>query len=99
MMHGHLEVPMSDLASDPAPVTLRRPTQARSAASALPWEAAIFLEVDRLGLSLRLGRVQLYARSERASEWWTLREPGSVEWAAGRFRLTVSWPFAVRGMT
>jgi hypothetical protein len=92
MMHGHLENPMSDLASNPAPTTLAAPyTPLLSRLRVALGGGPIFLEIDRLGLSLRLGQVELYARTERASEWWTLREPGSWEVAAGRFRLTVSW--------
>jgi hypothetical protein len=91
---------MSDLASNPAPTTLTAPyTPLLSRFRAAVGGGPIFLEVDRLGLSLRLGRVELYARTERTSEWWTLREPGSVEWAAGRVRLTISWAVPVRGMT
>jgi hypothetical protein len=92
MTHGNPETPMSDLASDPASTTPAEPLSALyRRPHDLPAVSPFLLEVDRLGAFLRLGKWELYAHTERASECWTLREPGSWAGAAGRLRLTVSW--------
>lgn len=49
------------------------------------------IEADTAGLFLRAGRLETYLRTATVPDWWTLREPGSWEAAAGRVRLTVSW--------
>jgi len=69
------------------------PTAAPSAAAARLSFRRLFVELHRTGLFLRLGRVEVWAGPDllRQSAWFVRREPGSVEVAAGRFRLIVSW--------
>ena len=69
------------------------PTAAPSAAFTCWGFRRLFIELHPTGLFLSLGRVEVWAGPDllRKSAWFVLREPGSVEVAAGRFRLIVSW--------
>ena len=49
------------------------------------------IEADTAGLFFKAGPTETYARLAEPAGWWTLRDPGSWEASAGRFRLTVSW--------
>lgn len=63
---------------DTAPASLRRPFRAE-------------LEVNGfLAGFLQMGRVSAFARWAGERQLWWLREPGSVEVALGRWRLTMS---------
>jgi hypothetical protein len=58
---------MSDLASNPASTTFSAPhTALLSSVDARLMPSPILLEIDLLGIFLRLLRVELYARTERA---------------------------------
>ncbi len=41
-------------------------------------------------LFLRLAGVEVYVCTAEVSDWWTLREPGCFEAAAGRVRLSAA---------
>ena len=48
------------------------------------------LELRGLTLFLRLAGAEIYVCTAELSDWWTLREPGSFEAAAGRLRLSAA---------
>ena len=52
--------------------------------------AGIALELDRQGLFLRLGRVEVYARKDRERAWFFDRSTDATEASAGHFRVTFS---------
>ena len=52
--------------------------------------ARIALELDRQGLFLRLGRVEVYARRDRERSWFLDRSAEATEASAGHFRVTLS---------
>ena len=48
------------------------------------------LEVRGPTLFLRLAGLEAYLCTAEISDWWTLREPGCLEAAAGRLRFSVA---------
>jgi len=48
------------------------------------------LEVRGPSLFLRLAGVEVYVCTAEVSDWWTLREPGCFEAAAGRLRVSAA---------
>jgi hypothetical protein len=48
------------------------------------------LEIRGPTLFLRLAGVEVYLCAAEVSDWWTLREPGCFEAAAGKLRLSAS---------
>lgn len=48
------------------------------------------LELRGPTLFLRLAGVEIYVCTAEVSDWWTLREPGCFEAAAGRLRVSAS---------
>ncbi|MCB4824284.1 hypothetical protein [Roseicella aerolata] len=56
-----------------------------------------FLEWGGGALFARFGRLEVYARPECPGAWFVLREPGSVEVATGRYRVTIARVPSVRG--
>ena len=48
------------------------------------------LEIRGLTLFLRLVGTEVYVCAAEQSDWWTLREPGCFEAAAGRLRLSAA---------
>lgn len=54
---------------------------------------SVNLIIDNAGTFLRVGSVETYARRNRVDlpSWAIIREPGSWDLEAGRFRLAVSW--------
>lgn len=48
------------------------------------------LEMRGPTVFLRLAGVESYLCTAETADWWTLREPGCFEAAAGRLRLSVS---------
>ena len=50
----------------------------------------IGLVLDRQGLFLRMGRVEVYARRDPERAWFLYRAEDGMEASAGRFRVTVS---------
>lgn len=61
-----------------------------------PWPRLAFafgdqiLEVRGPTLFVRLARMEIYVCTAEVSDWWTLREPGSFEAAAGKLRFSAS---------
>ena len=48
------------------------------------------LEIRGLTLFLRLAGAEIYVCTAEQSDWWTLREPGCFEAAAGKLRLSLA---------
>ena len=68
----------------------------RASAVRRPWPRFAFtfgnnvLEVRGPTVFLRLAGAETYVCTAETADWWTLREPGSFEAAAGRLRLSMS---------
>ena len=54
------------------------------------WLGGSMFEWRGLTLFLRLAGAEVYVCTAEVSDWWTLREEGSFEAAAGRLRLSAS---------
>lgn len=68
----------------------------RASARRRPWPCLALslggaaLEVRGMTLFLRLAGAEIYLCTAELSDWWTLREPGCFEAAAGRLRLSAA---------
>jgi hypothetical protein len=78
------------------PDTAAHSPAASSPAMRRPWPRVALslggsvLEIRGPTLFLRFAGAEIYVCTAEVSDWWTLREPGCFEAAAGRVRLSAS---------
>ena len=83
-----MSVTVPDIAADGPVVSASAPRRPWPRI-ALSFGGNVF-EIRGLTLFLRVAGAEIYVCTAELSDWWTLREPGSFEAAAGRLRFSAS---------